>query len=406
MPIMPTSVVGPGQVTFNQTLLQAFATKYPQAKTVTLQPGVYDVGTIQPSSAPTLYRCAIAGQCTIKVTRGDDLSKDSWALVTGSVYVTPINSDGSATGAPQRVFDSSEVDEQGFPSRLSLFPTLAPLEASAGSGWFYDASAHLLYVSLGGEDVDANKVSLSALYMDRKNQAQVYLVGQVLALDGFDIEGVSLYGSDAASGISELWVTNSTVAFAPGYGMAVWGSNVYAQNVIVHANRVDGFNGNAGSHGNTDLMLEASVTSSDAGDFETYGYAAAPYMNGTSSHEGFEASFGSTYESNWGPEFADTSSVTPGVPSETWVVGSIIQNANPLNTANYAAFQFDGDHGAENGDVRNRMVWIDTVSISGEGTHELASNYYAQVHTYQTSFATPPSGYQFNPVQTYDPSNP
>jgi hypothetical protein len=156
-------------------------------------------------------------------------------------------------------------------------------------------------------------------------------------------------------------------------------------------------------------MLEASIVSSDAGDASTFGYAGPTLDNGSSSHHGYVASFGSIYERDWGPEFADNSSQDDSlvVPSVSWVVGSIARNLNPLNTTNYGGFQFAGVMtAAAPGDPRTRVVWMDTCQAQNEHGYGLISENWSVVHLFNSNFHQTYYGMEALTPVSYQPDNP
>lgn len=466
LPILPQSVRGPGDVTYTDSLLNVFTRTYaptmtgglaflspagsdptgtlndpthpfqtlawPLRKTtaqvLVLLPGDYDPSDFNIAdtggSTPKAVVCLYPGACKIRVLGGDDLSANTWTPVPNAdtgvqtgVYATqiasatPVASAGPKTGAPQRILRTDLVDPQGFPARLALLPSLAALQA-ARFGWFYDPSSHTLYAALGGRNVNDNRWRLRALYFTPAGNAHLWLTGVTVLFEGIQFEGLSFDAIETQfQGVwvsTNLWISDFVQSFGTEYGFWDIGSTIYAENGLVHANKVDGFNGNwsrAGLAGNPDVMLEANIHSSDAGDISTYGFSGPTLDNGSSSHTGFLASFGSVYERDWGPELADTSSQDIPIPSVSWLVGSIARNSNPSDTDNYGGFQFQGMlSNPIPGDPRNRVAWMDTCQTIGERGYGLVTEYYAVVHLYNSPLRL--GGTNSLPPVPYQPDNP
>jgi len=355
-------------------------------------------------SFPKVVLCEHVNHCIIRNT-GTDLASALWsASAYASVYVAKIASDGvTSTGINRVLLQDGTLDAAGFPQRLPIScydannqqvysgcvmaNSLAALSSSK-YGWFYDTVGHNLYVALGGEVLPLQHVRarVRATYYDLAHNSRILASGTTLMLFGLYLDGIDVLALEqkAAGGYipAELWsVDNTYFASGGGYGAWVLGSRYFERSVSCHATLYDCINGDSGAAGYLSTMLSAHSVHDDAGDVETYGTNVSnfPNKNGSSSHSGYHVSFGSIYQGNRGPEFADTSE---GPVNLTWAVASIARNAGPDNF-NPGGFAFYGDSG--NGSA-NRQAWLDTCASYKEDGMALFVNGGASVKLFNSTF--------------------
>lgn len=306
-----------------------------------------------------------------------------------------------------------------------ILPSLDRMAAATVPAWGYSVSTHTAYVYFGGQDLTnpTNAAKLQARYFPAGQNygsgvnPRLFVYGATLLVEGFYLDGIgvetSQYNNSGTYVNPTVYEQNDTIFGSMSYGSLVRGANVYALNVAAHANYFDGWNGDLGTDGTTYSTMElVNVWSTQNGDPESYNSNVipneAPNNNGVSSHNGYAAYIGSVFENNTGPDVADTSatSSSPVIPSKTWVVGSIANNATSLETGNIGGFQFQGVSPGTLGDSRNRSFWIDSSSGYNESTFPLSVLFYANCKTYHNTFD---QAIYFNPTSTctnYTPDAP
>jgi hypothetical protein len=388
--------------------------RYTSAQIVLLADGVYTPFDFRYSDAfgkvVKMVACENTGRCVIQVS-GSSLASAPWSASTYSgVYVAKIASDGVTSGPINRVlYQDGTTDSAGFPQRLPLVcynassqvvyayysacatsNSLAALQ-TGGYGWYYDSPNHLLYVALKGADLTQATTSgrIRATYYDVQHNARILAYGSTLLAYGLYLDGIDVQALEFKNGSaympSEVWVINSTYfASGGGDGAQVVGSRYFEQGVTSHAVLYDGTNGNNGAAGYLSLILSANSEHDDAGDVETFGASALaiyPRYKGETSEGGYEASFGSIYTSDFGPELG---SASLGTANLTWVVGSIARNVQGGDPGP-AGFAF---YGVGTGSGSSRTAWLDTCSASNEGADALLLDSGAAAKVFNSTFDT------------------
>jgi hypothetical protein len=388
--------------------------RYTSAQIVLLTDGVYAPFDFRYSDAfgkvVKTVACQNTGRCVIQVS-GSSLASAPWsASAYSGVYVTKIASDGVTSGPINRVlFQDGTTDSAGFPQRLPLVcysaagqPVYSYYSAcvtsnsltalqSTGNGWYYDSVNHQLYVAMKGADLTQAATSgrLRATYYDAQHVARILAYGSTLLVYGLYLDGINMEALEFKNGgvyvPSEVWVINSTYfASGGGDGAQVVGSRYFEQGVASHAILYDGTNGNNGAAGYQSLILSANSVHDDAGDVETFGATALsiyPRYKGETSEGGYEASFGSIFTSDFGPELG---SASLGTANLTWVVGSIARNMQ-AGDPGPAGFAF---YGVGTGTGSSRMAWLDTCSASNEGADALLLDSGAAAKVFNSTFDT------------------
>ncbi|WP_288075999.1 hypothetical protein [Pseudomonas sp.] len=334
---------------------------------------------------------------------GDTLSANTWTATVGyaGVYETPI---ASAAGGgtwnafrPHRIRLTDTVDSEGFAARLRWYKpatndgpgvtaALVALQA-AGTGWTYDGTAKKLYVALGGANVNSNKSRLEALYLDTAGNDRVWISGASLAFDGVDMDGQMIWMQEHNnSGTyipAAVWAANSRMFNSSGYGVQ-GDSNTTAilENVHIHAAEADGINPDSTRSGSgaaaKALLINPRIT--DCGDVDTFGTGVTKNRQAISSHSGYFAAYGGSYEHNWGQEIADTGSGAG--PSKSWYVGAVARRGDTRLAPSNVGFGFYDP---------NRQAWLDTCVALGEGTSPLRLEGGASVKMFNCNFDAAPS---------------
>ncbi len=290
-----------------------------------------------------------------------------------------------------RVLTLLTPDARGFPSRLLRFASAATLQA-AGTGWYYDAAAKIIYVAMGGGSVQANRATLKALYLNAASTSRCLVYGSRIAFDGVYFDGCQIQQLENAGGLAnEHWLNNCTMFASTygGYANGVNGGTCIASNVRIHASGSDGFNYNwsaTGAGGNMALGVEANCHVTDAGDAMGFGTGISSNNNGSSIHEGYVARFGSIYEGSFGPDIADTS--ISGIPSISWQVGCIARSGHPAG--NPVGWGFYGIGGATAVTAGTRLAWLDTCFGGGDANGALRLEAWAAAKTFNCSFDLAP----------------
>ena len=355
------------------------------AKIIVVGDGVFDPPDYRfTQSAAGTMKLVMArnrGRTTIRQT-GDTLSTNTWTLHSGNVWKTTIAAaSGLATwGAkgPHLVRYTDTLDEFGFAARLPYFApatqdntgvtaAVAALDA-AGTGWTYDGQTanKVLYVALGGADVQSNRSRLEALYYNASVDDRVFLSGGNLAFDGICFDGQLIwpleYNSSGTYIPSSVWLSNCWLQFSPGYGVQVdSNTSAYLDNVRIHASALDGINADSTRSGSGAVakVALAGCFISSSGDVDAYTTTQSQNRQAISSHSGYLAAFGCLFEKSWGQEVADTGSGAG--PSKSWYVGCVARNGDTRLTSNVGFGFYDA----------NRQAWLDTCVGLAEGTHPL-----------------------------------
>ena len=348
------------------------------------------------AGAAKLVMARFPGFTTFTATLlGDDLATLTWTATSGQTGVWQAGLPAAVAGnvgSVDRVLTTLAPDARGFPSRLLRFASVAALQ-TAGTGWYYDSAAKIIYIAMAGSSVQANRATLKALYLNAASTSRCLVYGSRIAFDGIYFDGCQIQQLENIGGLAnEHWLNNCTMFASPygGYANGVNGGTCIASNVRIHASGSDGFNYNwssAGAGGNMALGVEASCYVTDAGDAMGFGTGISSNNNGSSTHEGYVARFGSIYEGSFGPDIADTS--VTGIPSISWQVGCIARNGH--SAGNPVGWGFYGMNGATAVSAGTRLAWLDTCYGGGDANGALRLEAWAAAKTFNCSFDLAPA---------------
>lgn len=461
LPVRPQIVTSPGDVTLNISLMSALFNKHPALRTASIAyvettgnnatavvnnqalPFLTIDAALQSAArivvvgdgtygAPPDYRFtqAAGGVMKLVVARnrgrviirqpGDALSAKTWTESAGfaGVYQATITAAAGQASwnafAPHRVRLTDTLDEYGFNARLPYFapPTqdAAGVAAAktalqaAGQGWTWDGANgnKVLYVALGGANVEANKSRIEALYYTATGTDRVFCSGASLAFDGIYFDGQLMWPiehNNAGTFVpSSVWLSNCWLINSPGYGVQPDSNcTAYLDNCRIHAPALDGLNADSTRNGSGAVaraMLAGCLVTA-TGDVDTYGIAQTQNRQAVSSHSGYVAAFGCIFEKSWGQEVADTGSGAG--PSKSWYVGCAAMNGDTRLGAN-TGFGFYG---------ANRQAWLDTCAGVAEGPNPLQLEAGASAKIFNCTFdASPVAIAPSVAPAAYTPANP
>ena len=437
LPVRPAIVAGAGDVQTDMALVAALFNWYPALRTGsiayvettgnngTAQVGRSDLpyqtinGALQSSAriivlgdgvytTPPDYRFAQAAAGAMKLVlarnrgraiirqAGTALSTLVWSLHSGTVWKATLTSAvGNAlwTGAaPHRVRFTDTLDEYGFPARMAYAApatndatgvnnAIAAIEG--GTGWTYDGALgqKVIYVSLGGASVEANKARLEALYYNALGNDRVYILGANLCFDGVYFDGTLVWAQEYNNGGTYVpgsaWLSNCWHVNSPGYGLqGDSNSSIFADQCRIHASALDGINTDSNRNGSgavAKAMLAGSFISA-TGDVDTYGTAQTHNRQAISSHSGYFAGFGLLLEKAWGQIVADTSGA--GVNS-SWYVGCVARKGDARLGTGREGFGFYG---------ATRVARLDSCAGLENGTSPLHFNGGASGKVFNCTF--------------------
>jgi hypothetical protein len=449
LPMTPQIVARAGDVRLNTTVLGAIFQRYPAIAVGGLSAYVSTTGNDSTASvgnpnlpfltlsaaaqsaatliivndgayAPLDYKFNQAAAGTMKVfmamnpgraiirTPGDSLAANTWSAVGGysGMYSTPIASASGLSawlaGAPHHVRLTDTLDSYGFPARLQNFPAantgaVAGAQAAlfaAGTGFVWDGTLGVktLYVMLGGQNVQANRARLQALYYSAAATDRIFIQGAGLVFEGFYIDGPAVWADEynnsgtyipASGWFSNSWLINSTSYAVEGDSNCL----LVVDKCRIHAPFQDGVNSDSTRNG-SGATARASVTGcfiTRAGDVDTQGTGVSQNRQAISIHSGYGFHAGNVYEQSWGQERADTASGSG--PSATWELACVARNGDTRIGSARTGFGFYAGPGS------NRTVNLDTCFGLNEGANALylqdAGGFHVVSKTFNCTFDQP-----------------
>lgn len=440
LPVKPVIVSGAGDVTMDKTLMAALFDWYPALRTgsiayvsttgnngtaqvnnaalpyLTIDRALQSAARIviveDGSYAPPDYRftqaaagvmklvaARNAGKVVIK-TPGAALSGLTWTLHTGNIWKATIAAAAGLAAwnafAPHHVRYTDTLDADGFAQRLRYFAPAtqdatgvanALTALGSGPGWTYDGrtAEKVLYVSLGGPDVQVNRARIEALYYSSASADRAFASGANIAFDGLYFDGCLIQPiehNNAGTFIpASVWASNCWMINSYSYA-AQPDSNctLLLDNCRLHASAQDGINGDSTRNGSGAVARFAAVGCyiTASGDTEHNGTGVSQNRQAISSHSGYAAGFGCIFSRSFGQEVADTGT---GVgPSKSWYVGCGAYDALPAVTVP-VAFGFYND---------NREAWLDTCVGIAHGSNSLRLEGGASAKIYNNELSPTP----------------
>lgn len=236
-------------------------------------------------------------------TSGPALSAQTWVQdgTFTNCYKTTL-----AIGASQQVTRvlSTTADDYGFDTPLRKYTSASALNSGTDHGWYWDNSGKVLWINIGGADVEAQKANYRALYLGTAGTSRLFIYGAALGLSGVNMEGVQIVHLDGDGIRPEIWMQNVTQLWSTGKGADVRGWYI-ATNSDIYASEQDGCNAFQAWAGGKSLIQTVNCRFIRSGDRRTFDLNGT--LQGVSAHGGsYHISFGSEFRENNGQGVADT----------------------------------------------------------------------------------------------------
>lgn len=307
-----------------RTINKALRTKL--AGTVLVKGGVYDSFDFRATDTAggTLKSLIADGNVLIR-TSGDDAGGLAWTQFSADIYTATLVTPNTVV----RVLRTDSLDVHGEPLPIAQFASLTLLQ-SAASGWYFNSTLKQIYVKNVAIPTLVGRKLLKFVYQGTTAaQAQfsrVFIFGAKLYIQGFNFEGVYIWGLHNTVTPAEVFLSNCTLKYTPTHSVLLEGGRAYSSNIRVHRSKGDSFNYNHKYSGDIAEGVEIDCLSESPGDKETGIPGTAANCNGSSAHPNATVvRVNSTYRDSYGPALADCEGAS------VWNIGvKLINGTSPI----------------------------------------------------------------------------